>query len=60
MCDFMVRKWSSVAVRLAHEGADHVRFFILKETRYQEIPTEKRISQRTVLVPSFLALIMLM
>ena len=31
MCDFMVRKWCSVAVRLAHEGTDHVRFFILTE-----------------------------
>jgi hypothetical protein len=31
MSDFMVRKWSSIAVRLAHEGTDHVRFFILTE-----------------------------
>ena len=31
MGDFMVRKWSPVAVRLAHEGTDHVRFVILTE-----------------------------
>jgi hypothetical protein len=31
MRDFMVRKWSSVAVRLAHKGTNHIWFIILRE-----------------------------
>ena len=31
MRDFMIRKWSSIAVRLTHESTDHVWFFVLTE-----------------------------
>lgn len=52
----MVGKLIPIAVRLTHQGAYHVRFVILTGSHFQRFLQSKTINQRTVLVPSFLAL----
>ena len=54
---FVIRKGRSVAIRLTHQGSDHIRFVVLEGA--SALFTRQKIDQRTVLVPSFLALMML-
>ena len=54
---FVIRKRCSVAVRLTHQGTDHIRFVVLVGT--SALSTRQKMDQRTLLVPSFLALMIL-
>jgi hypothetical protein len=47
MRDLMVRKWSSVAVRLAHEGTNHVRLVILQNAIFSNSHSTKQRDRST-------------